>query len=123
MVCISRAILSPFSDFVDKFNSAILRTVPGQSPTYISSDSIEGDTDGSDNSILDDPEFLNSLNEPGIPPHELILKVGTICRLTRNLNAARGLTKNTPTLKWAWSQNYLCLGFRVSLCPRTFSAT
>jgi hypothetical protein len=98
MVCISRAILSPFNSFVDEFNSTILRTVPGQSHTYISSDSIEGDTDGSDNSILEDPEFLNSLNEPGIPPHEVILKVGAICRLTRNLNAARGLTKNTRVI-------------------------
>jgi hypothetical protein len=98
MVCISRAILSPFNSFVDEFNSTILRTVPGQTHTYISSDSIEGDTDGSNNSILADPEFLNSLNEPGIPPHEVILKVGAICRLTRNLNAAQGLTKNTRVI-------------------------
>jgi hypothetical protein len=71
IICISRAILSPFNFFVDEFNSTILRTVPGQSHTYISSDSIEGDTDGSDNSILADPEFLNTLDEPGIPPHEV----------------------------------------------------
>jgi hypothetical protein len=98
IICISRAILSPFNSFVDEFNSTILRTVPDQSHTYISSDSIEGDTDGSENSILVDPEFLNALNEPGIPPHEVILKVGAICRLTRNLNAARGLTKNTRVI-------------------------
>jgi hypothetical protein len=35
------------------------------------------------------PEFLNSLREPGIPPHELILKKGAICQLTRNFDAFR----------------------------------
>lgn len=93
MVCISRAILSPFNSFVDEFNSTILPTVPGQSHCYISSDSIEGDTD-SNNSFLADPEFLNSLNKPGIPAHDVVLKVGAICRLMRNINGRQGLTKN-----------------------------
>jgi hypothetical protein len=64
-ICISRAILSPFNEFVDAFNSAILHTVPGNSHCYTSSDSIEGE--GSDEGVFSDPEFLNSLQEPGIP--------------------------------------------------------
>lgn len=47
--------------------------------------------------VFSDPEFLNSLQEPGIP-HELFLKVGAICRLTRNFDASRGLTKNTRVI-------------------------
>ncbi|KAJ6459302.1 hypothetical protein C8R45DRAFT_942329 [Mycena sanguinolenta] len=33
-----------------------------------------------------------------IPPHELVLKVGAICRFTRNFDASRGLTKNTRVI-------------------------
>ena len=61
----------------------------------LSSDPIEDNIQNSNEAVFDDPDFLNSLNEPGIPPHELILKVGSICRFTRNFDASRGLTKNT----------------------------
>jgi hypothetical protein len=96
-VCISRAILSPFNAFVDEFNAAILENVPGEAHCYSSSDSIEDDY-GSNEGVFSDPEFLNSLQEPGIPPHQLILKKGAICRLTRNFDASRGLTKNTRVI-------------------------
>jgi hypothetical protein len=49
---------------------------------YIGRDSIEDDLQASNNAVFEDPEFLNSLKVPGIPPHELILKVGAICRFT-----------------------------------------
>lgn len=97
-LCIMRAILSPFNAFVDEFNLTILSNVPGHSHCYISKDSIEEDLQGSNDAVYEDPEFLNSLQEPGIPPHELILKVGAICRFTRNLDASRGLTKNTRVI-------------------------
>jgi hypothetical protein len=96
--CITRAILSPFNAFVDEFNVSILRTVPGDGHCYISSDSIEGSGDDTDEEVFSDPEFLNSLQEPRIPPHESVLKVGAICRLTRNFDASRGLTKNTRVI-------------------------
>jgi hypothetical protein len=47
---------------------------------------------------LFDPEFLNSLEEPGIPPHEITLKVRATCRITRNFDASRGLTTNTRVI-------------------------
>jgi hypothetical protein len=72
--------------------------VLGQRHYYHSSDSVEGDAENSNKAVLADPEFLNSLEEPGIPPHELVLKVGTICRLTRNFNTSHGLTKNTRVI-------------------------
>jgi ATP-dependent DNA helicase PIF1 len=97
-ICIVQAILSPFNTFVEEFNSTILHTVPGESHCYVSSDSIEDSEDGMDEGVFSDPEFLNSLQEPGIPPHELVLKVGAICRLTRNFDASRGLTKNTRVI-------------------------
>jgi hypothetical protein len=102
-VCIARAILSPYNAFVDEFNTSILNNVPGNSHCYLSKDSIEEDVQGSNEAVYDNPEFLNSLQEPGIPPHELVLKVGAICRFTRNFDASRGLTKNT----WVIVRNLL----------------
>lgn len=97
-VCITRAILSPYNAFVDDFNMSILNNVPGISHCYLSKDSIEEDIQGSNEAVYEDPEFLNSLREPGIPPHELVLKVGAICRFTRNFDGSRGLTKNTRVI-------------------------
>jgi hypothetical protein len=85
---------------MDKFNTTILCTVPGDSHCYMSSNSIEGSHDNSNEEVFSDPEFLNSLQEPGISPHELILKIGAICRLTRNFDASCGLTKNTQVIVW-----------------------
>jgi hypothetical protein len=93
IICISRAILSPFNAFVNEFNATILHNAPGQSHHYHSSNSVEGDVENSGEMVLADPDFLNSLDEPGIPPHVLNLEVGAICRLTRNFDASRGLTK------------------------------
>jgi len=34
------------------------------------------------------------LSELGIPPHELHLKIGAVCSITRNLSVEKGLVKN-----------------------------
>lgn len=39
-------------------------------------------------------DYLAMLNEPGVPPHKLQLKVGTICSIMRNLSIEKGLVKN-----------------------------
>jgi PIF1-like helicase len=96
--CIERAILSPFNQYVDQFNNTILDHLPGDTVTYFSSDHIEEDGEEVVEHPTATPEFLNSLDEPGIPPHELKLKIGAICRLTRNFDASRGLTKNTRVI-------------------------
>ncbi len=97
--CARRAILSPFNEFVDEFNSGIIDRLQGDSHQYLSTDSIEDDD--SINSVegpLSDPDVLNSLTEPGMPDHILTLKVGALCRLTRNFDPSRGLTKNTHVI-------------------------
>lgn len=63
-VCIHHAILSPFNEFVDGFNSDVLDRVLGDLHEYMSSDTIEGDEDGNsraEESPLSDPDFIHSL--------------------------------------------------------------
>jgi ATP-dependent DNA helicase PIF1 len=97
--CIKRAILSPFNAFVDKFNSKIVEQLPGESWTYWSTDYIESDLDQEDvKQTIATPDLLNSFEEPGIPAHKLTLKMGCICRFTRNFDASKGLTKNTRVI-------------------------
>lgn len=70
--------------------------LPGESQAYWSTDYIESDLD-QDNveQSIATPDLLNSFEEPGIPPHKLTLKIGRICRFTRNFDASKGLTKKT----------------------------
>lgn len=63
----------------------IAKKIPGQEITYKSIDTII-DT----NEAVHYPtEFLNSLNPSGMPPHVLLLKIGTPIILLRNLDAPR----------------------------------
>jgi hypothetical protein len=71
---------------------------PGDVHVYNSKDIVDDDIGGSNEAVFADPEFLNSLKELGVPPYELVLKIGAICRLTRNFDASRGLTKNTRVI-------------------------
>jgi ATP-dependent DNA helicase PIF1 len=95
-----RAILCPYNEFVDEFNALIRDKMPGDQRTYFSSDSIDDDSMPSNNEVqpLATQDYLNALTEPGIPPHELILKVGSVCRFTRNFSASKGITKNTRVI-------------------------
>jgi hypothetical protein len=43
-------------------------------------------------------EYLAAIQEPGIPAHELVLKQGAVCALTRNLSLEKGLVKNTRVM-------------------------
>ena len=40
-------------------------------------------------------DVLNNFNKNGVPPHNLILKIGDICIVLRNLARKEGLTNNT----------------------------
>ncbi|KAJ6469820.1 hypothetical protein C8R45DRAFT_837129 [Mycena sanguinolenta] len=54
------------------------------------------------------PDFLNSGKEPAVPPHKITLAVGSICRLTRNFDVSRGLTKNTRVIVRRKSPLFRC---------------
>lgn len=100
-----RAILAPKNVHVNEINFAIQEKLPGEATTYTSIDSVLNQDE-----VVNYPtEFLNSLDPPGLPPHRLVLKVGSPIILLRNLKP--------PTL---------CNGTRLSvkkLFPNLIEAT
>ena len=100
-----RAILAPKNDTVDLINSKILQPLPGPLKSYKSIDTVADQ----DDAVHYPTEFLNSLQPPGMPPHNLMLKEGAPIMLLRNLDAPR-----------------LCNGTRLvvkSLMPHVIQAT
>ena len=102
----SRAILTPTNIVVDEINSHILDKIPGTVHTYYSQDSIDdaGDDDTDFRSAFP-VEYLNSLNMPCIPKHELKIKVGVVVMLMRNLNQIMGLCNGTRMVVTACRKN------------------
>lgn len=63
--------------------------------TYFSQDVIkEMDSSSFHIPSANERDLLSMLHEPGVPPHQLSLKVGNIASIMRNLCIERGLVKN-----------------------------
>ena len=78
-----RAILAPKNETVERINYELLQQLPGESKLYQSVDSVIEQ----DRAIQYPTEFLNSLDPPGMPSHNLFLKIGAPIMLLRNLDA------------------------------------
>lgn len=92
----NRAILTPKNDIVKYINDYMLKQLPGEERTYLSRDSLHSDhmdSDRADN--VHSVEFLNTISSPGLPSHELNLKVGTPVMLLRNVDQVAGLCNGT----------------------------
>ncbi|XP_029459037.1 uncharacterized protein LOC115092373 [Rhinatrema bivittatum] len=76
-----RAILTSTKDTTNSINDTLLQAVTSKTKTYKSMDSVVE----VDDAVHYPVEFLHSLNPPGIPQHNLILKVGAPIMLLRNL--------------------------------------
>ncbi|GBN07344.1 hypothetical protein AVEN_96606-1 [Araneus ventricosus] len=76
-----RAILAAKNDAVHELNSRIQEMIPGPVTEYRSIDTVVDSNDAVNFPI----EFLNSLDPPGMPPHRLHLKIGSVIILLRNL--------------------------------------
>ncbi|XP_074336465.1 uncharacterized protein LOC141673609 [Apium graveolens] len=102
----SRAILTPTNVVVDDINNNILEKIPGTLHTYLSQDSIDdvGDEDNEFKSAFP-VKYLNSLNMPCIPKHELNIKVGIVVMLMRNLNQIMGLCNDTRMIVTSGKKN------------------
>ncbi|CAG9768324.1 unnamed protein product [Ceutorhynchus assimilis] len=77
-----RPIFTPKNDTAAEINHILLNSFNGQSIEFKSVDSVLQD----DNAVHYPSEILNTLNPPGFPAHQLILKIGTPIMLLRNLN-------------------------------------
>ena len=88
----SKAILTPLNDTVDDLNCEIVRMLPGEEHILTSTDEATNDiNDG----YAPPTEFIHTLTPQGLPPHELILKVGTVVMVIRNLNESAGIQNGT----------------------------
>ncbi|XP_009803962.2 uncharacterized protein [Nicotiana sylvestris] len=121
-----RAILTPKNKMVHELNDTIMKMLPGEGRTYFSSDNVcKASVNTNDEDLLYPTEFLNSLRFPGIPNHDVHLKVGTPVMLLRNLNQSEGLCNGTRLIamdlgKWSASANIISgknIGSRVTI-PR-----
>uniref|UniRef100_A0A0L8GRX3 ATP-dependent DNA helicase n=1 Tax=Octopus bimaculoides TaxID=37653 RepID=A0A0L8GRX3_OCTBM len=78
----TRAILAPKNVRVDDLNFKLLEQLPGEHHIYNSIDTVLN----SDEAVNYPLEFLNSLTPPGLPPHNLHLKIGAPAMMLRNLD-------------------------------------
>ncbi|GJU10276.1 ATP-dependent DNA helicase PIF1-like protein [Tanacetum coccineum] len=91
-----RAILTLQNEDADAINEFMFKQLSGKSVTYNNADEVcMASTDNIDQHQLYPVEFLNSLNFPGMPPHELHLKKELPVMLLRNLNPSQGLCNGT----------------------------
>ena len=71
-------------------NDKIISSLPGESKTFYSTDSLETYSDSHNETNNFPIEFLNSINISGLPTHELTIKKNTVVMLIRNLNKSKG---------------------------------
>ncbi|KAL6196845.1 hypothetical protein ACLB2K_032458 [Fragaria x ananassa] len=99
---VDRALITPLNDDVDMLNEKIIRMFPGEEITVYSFDSVEDDIRN-----LYQPEFLNSINAGGLPPHKLTLRTGAPIMLLRNIDPKLGLCNGTRLLCHGSYQNLI----------------
>ncbi|KAL7294873.1 hypothetical protein TKK_0011797 [Trichogramma kaykai] len=101
------AILSARNDDVNDINNEVINLLDETTEKiYSSIDSTDNcDNDGFDGTVS--LEFLNSINIPSLPPHELRLRTYCIIMLIRNLNISEGLCNGTRLMVLELMNNIL----------------
>ncbi|CAB0007903.1 unnamed protein product, partial [Nesidiocoris tenuis] len=92
----SRTVLSGTNAAIDDINRTVLDRCPGDVIHLYSADRTTSDVD--DPRFLPLPEFLHSLTHPGVPDHDLQLKIGSVCTVLRNLSFDCGLVNGTKVI-------------------------
>ena len=90
-----RAILAPKNNAVDAINDKLLHMLPGESRSYKCVDTVPDP----EQVVYYPVEFLNTLQPTGVPPHNLLLKVGAPILLLRNLDPPRLCNGTRLTIK------------------------
>ncbi|XP_073286771.1 uncharacterized protein, partial [Primulina huaijiensis] len=99
---VDRAIITPKNVDVDNINQMLIIKFPGEEKEYTSWDSVEDD-----NHNLFQEGFLNSLCPSGLPPHKIILKVGSPIMLLRNVAPELGLYNGTRLICRRLGRNFI----------------
>ncbi|XP_021975391.1 uncharacterized protein LOC110870521 [Helianthus annuus] len=95
----NKAIVCPKNETAQEINNMVLACIPGNSKTYLSTDTIIPNLGShGDIEMLYPTEYLNLLNFSELPPHQLELKVNTPVMLIRNINQTIGLCNGTRLL-------------------------
>lgn len=95
---LNSAILACHNEDTFRLNKKVLKLINGNIVNYYSLDkaSYKGIDQTNKEIYLDYPiEILNKINNEGLPPHKLELKIGAIVMLIRNLNIKSGLCNGT----------------------------
>ncbi|GJX04895.1 ATP-dependent DNA helicase PIF1-like protein [Tanacetum coccineum] len=84
------------NDVVDSINEHLLEKFLGEEMVYLSCDSVDKTKRNAaiDQSIFS-PEFINGLKFSGVPNYRLVLKVGILIMLLRNIDQQNGLCNGT----------------------------
>lgn len=82
-----RAILCPKNKDVQRINDMVTSRLPHDEHVFLSIDNIISEEPNDPAHTLYPPEFLNSLELSGLPPHCLTLKKGMLVMLLRNLSS------------------------------------
>ena len=105
VACLRRCILAPTNAQVDHYNTAVLNLLPSPFRQYHAADSLEEHSEVveatnpvSNNPPLPNPDavldYVRYRRPNGMPDYNLIVKIGGVYRLLRNLSIDMGLVKN-----------------------------
>jgi len=94
-----RAFLAINNKDVDNWNAEIQNLNPNETISLFSKDKLcEVDDPNGILNIMLTKEVLHEFNNNSSPPHELKLKIGDICIITRNIAKKRGLANNARVI-------------------------
>ena len=120
-----RAILAPTNAQIDVYNDIIIDQLPGASRTYIAADCLKEVDDAGLIPPTSQLDYVARNTPPGLPRHTLVIKVGGVYRLMRNLSIDRGLVKNVRVVVMAVGHRILTVRVvrpRMNLNLTTVSA-
>ncbi|CAN0463024.1 unnamed protein product, partial [Scytosiphon promiscuus] len=95
-----RGILAPTNDNIDDINDFILTKMRGRVHHLLSTDKIVSDDEQMPDVVS--VEYLNTINVPGTPPHDLSLKLGALVFFIANINFDSGLVNGKQTWCYTW---------------------
>ena len=94
--CSGRAILAGTNEQIDTVNEQMLKQLNGEQEVLLSCDRPEVDQSGATQDIPQ--ETMADMDDVGVPPHRLCLKVGAVAMIMRNLDFGAGLVNSRKVI-------------------------